>query len=131
MVDTYARTAVCKLYTKKTAITAADLLNDRVIPFYGEHGIALLRVLTDRGTEYCGKVGNHACQLYLAVEDIDHTKTRANCPRTNGTCERFHRTIKDGFYDVAFRKKPYRSIEELQTDLDHRLAKYNEQRPHS
>ena len=130
-VDTYARVAICKLYTEKTAITAADLLNDRVIPFFAEHKISLLRVLTDRGTEYCGKVENHAYQLYLAVEDVDHSKTKANSPQTNGICERFHRTIKDEFYDIAFRKKLYQSVEELQTDLDVWLVKYNEQRPHS
>jgi transposase InsO family protein len=82
-VDTYSRIAICKLYTEKTAITAADHLNDRVVPFFDEQGISLLRVLTDRGTEYCGKVENHAYQLYLAVEDIDHTKTKANSPQTN------------------------------------------------
>lgn len=103
-VDTYARVAICKLYTAKTAITAADLLNDRVIPFFAEHGIGLLRILTDRGTEYCGKVENHAYQLYLAVEDVDHTRTKANSAQTNRICERFHRTIKDEFYDIAFRK---------------------------
>ena len=103
-VDTYARVAICKLYTEKTAITAADLLNDRVIPFFTSHKIDLRRILTDRGTEYCGKVENHAYPLYLAVEDVDHTKTKANSPQTNGICERFHRTIKDEFYDIAFRK---------------------------
>ncbi len=51
--------------------------------------------------------------------------------QTNGICERFHRTIKDEFYDIAFRKKLYRTVEELQTELDAWLAKYNEQRPHS
>lgn len=130
-VDTYSRVAICKLYTEKTAITAADTLNDRVVPFFAEQGVTLLRVLTDRGTEYCGKVENHAYQLYLAVEDIDHSKTKANSPQTNGICERFHRTIKDEFYDITFRKKIYRSIEELQTDLDQWLFKYNQQRPHS
>ncbi len=103
-VDTYTRVAVCKLYTEKTAITAADLLNDRVIPFFADHGIALLRILTDRGTEYCGKVENHAYQLYLAVEDVDHSRTKANSPQTNGICERFHRTIKDEFYDIVQRE---------------------------
>lgn len=93
--DTYARVAVCKLYTEKTAIAAADLLNDRVIPLFAEHRISLLRVLTDRCTKYCGKVENHAYQIYLAVEDVDHTGTSANSPQTNGICERFHRTIKD------------------------------------
>ena len=106
-------------------------MNDRVIPFFAEHKIDLLRVLTDRGTEYCGKVENHAYQLYLAVEDVDHSKTKANSPQTNGICERFHRTIKDEFYDIAFRKKLYSSVEELQTDLDAWLTRYNEQRPHS
>lgn len=130
-IDTYCRVAICKLYTEKTAITAADLLNSAVIPFFDEHGIGLLRMLTDRGTEYCGKVENHAYQLYLAVEDIDHSKTKANHPQTNGICERFHRTIKTEFYDIAFRKKLYRSLEELKTDLNHWLMKYNEQRPHS
>ncbi len=63
--------AAGKLYTGKTAVTAAGLLNDRVIPFFAGHGISLLRILTDRGTEYCGKAGSHAYQLYLAVEDVD------------------------------------------------------------
>ena len=130
-VDTYSRVAVCKLYTEKTAITAADLLNDRVIPFFQDQEISLLRVLTDRGTEYCGKVEHHAYQLYLAVEDVDHTKTKAYSPQTNGICERFHKTIKEEFYDIAFRKKVYNSLEDLQIDLDHYLSKYNLQRPHS
>lgn len=130
-IDTYSRVAFCKLYTERTAIVAADLLNDRVLPFFNEQGIALLRILTDRGTEYLGRVERHAYQLYLAVEDIDHTKTKARSPQTNGICERFHRTIKQEFYDITFRKKLYRSVEELQIDLDHWLGTYNNQRPHS
>lgn len=130
-VDTYSRVADAKLYIEKTAITAADMLNDRVIPFFDSQEIPLLRVLTDRGTEYCGKVENHSYQLYLAMEDIDHSKTKANHPQTNGICERFHKTMKNEFYDIAFRKKIYQSLEELQIDVDHWLAKYNEQRPHS
>ncbi len=130
-VDTYSRVAVCKLYTEKTAITAADLLNDKVVPFFESQGIPLLRILTDRGTEYCGRVESHAYQLYLAVEDIDHSKTKARHPQTNGICERFHRTLKSEFYDITFRKKLYNSMEQLQIDLDHWLSKYNEQRPHS
>lgn len=130
-VDTYSRVAICKLYTDKTAITSADLLNDRIIPFFAEYNIPLLRVLTDRGTEYCGKVENHAYQLYLAIENIDHSKTKVRSPQSNGICERFHRTLKEEFYDTAFRKKIYNSLEELQVDLDEYLRKYNNQRPHS
>jgi transposase InsO family protein len=130
-IDTYSRVAQAKLYLEKTAITAADMLNDRVIPFFDEQNIPLRRILTDRGTEYCGKVESHAYQLYLAMEDVDHSRTKAHHPQTNGICERFHKTMKNEFYDIAFRKKIYRSMEELQIDVDHWIAKYNEQRPHS
>lgn len=130
-IDTYCRVAFVKLYTEKTAITSADILNDKVLPWFTSHAIPLLRILTDRGTEYCGKVEHHAYQLYLAVEDIDHSKTKARHPQTNGICERFHRTIKEEFYDIAFRKKIYHSLDELQQDVDAWIKKYNERRPHS
>lgn len=130
-VDTYSRVAEAKLYTEKTAITASDMLNDRVLPLFEQHDIPLLRVLTDRGTEYCGKIENHAYQLYLAVENIDHSRTKASSPQTNGICERFHKTLKNEFYDTAFRKKLYTSLEELQTDLDQWIGFYNNDRPHS
>lgn len=130
-IDTYSKVAFGKLYTDKTAITAADILNDKVIPWFAEQEVSLLRILTDRGTEYCGKVENHAYQLYLAVENIDHSKTKARHPQTNGIVERLHRTMQNEFYAIAFRKKIYNTIEELQIDLDDWLQKYNELRPHS
>jgi transposase InsO family protein len=130
-IDTYAKIGFAKLYTSKHAITAADLLNDRVLPWYEEQSVRLLRILTDRGTEYNGSIENHEYQLYLAIEDIDHSKTKARHPQTNGICERFHRTIKEEFYDIAFRKKVYRSLDELQEDLDQWMAYYNAERPHS
>ena len=96
-VDTYSKVAMAKLYTMKTPITAADLLNDRVLPFFEEHGMGILRMLTDRGTEFCGKADQHDYELYLAINDIDHTKTKTKHPQTNGICERFHKTIlQDG-----------------------------------
>lgn len=130
-IDTYSRVAMAKLYTQKHAITAADMLNDRVCPFFDEHRVPLLRILTDRGTEYCGNRQQHEYQLYLALEDIDHTKTRAKSPQTNGICERFHKTILEEFYQIAFRKKIYATLEELQADLDDWIGYYNDQRPHS
>jgi transposase InsO family protein len=130
-VDTYTRVAQVKLYDRKNALVAADLLNDRVLPFFEEQGVPLLRVLTDRGSEYCGTIEHHEYQLYLALEDSDHSKTKARHPQTNGICERFHRTIKEEFYSVAFRKKIYGSIEELQKDVDQWVGWYNQERPHS
>uniref|UniRef100_A0A486XJ04 Mobile element protein n=1 Tax=Rheinheimera sp. BAL341 TaxID=1708203 RepID=A0A486XJ04_9GAMM len=129
-VDTYSKVAHCKLYTTKTPITAADLLNDKVLPFYELHQLPVLRILTDRGTEYCGKVEHHDYQLYLAINDIDHTKTKAMSPQTNGICERFHKTILNEFYQVTFRKKLYQTLEELQKDLDEWLSYYNNERTH-
>ena len=129
-VDTYSKVAMAKLYTTKTPITAADLLNDRVLPFFAEHGMGIIRMLTDRGTEYCGKPETHDYQLYLALNDIEHTKARARHPQTNGICERFHKTILQEFYQVAFRRKLYLSLDELQADLDAWLAYYNNTRTH-
>jgi len=129
-VDTYSKVAFAKLYTTKTPITAADTLNDRVLPYFEYHGLPMLRILTDRGTEYCGRVDQHDYQLYLAVNDIDHTKTKAMSPQTNGICERFHKTILNEFYQVVFRKKLYISLEELQQDLDEWIEYYNNDRTH-
>jgi hypothetical protein len=130
-VDTYSKVAIVKLYDRKNALTAADALNDRVLPFFEEHGIPLLRILTDRGTEYNGKNEQHEYELYLTLEDIDHSRTKARHPQTNGICERFHRTIQNEFYAIAFRKKLYKSIEELQTDLDEWILEYNCERTHT
>jgi transposase InsO family protein len=100
------------------------------LPFYEENGVALQRILTDRGTEYCGNPEHHEYELYLAVENIDHTRTKAKSPQTNGIVERYHKTILNEFYRVAFRKRIYATIGELQQDLDHWMAEYNEERPH-
>jgi len=129
-IDTYAKVAFAKLYDRKTPITAAELLNDRVIPFFDEHQIPLCRVLTDRGTEYCGNPEHHEYELYLAIEDIDHTRTKARSPQTNGICERFHKTVLDEFYRIAFRKRIYATIDQLQADLDAWITEYNQARPH-
>lgn len=129
-VDTYSKVAFAKLYTTKTPITSAELLNDQVLPFFTEQQVQMLRILTDRGTEYCGKPEHHDYQLYLAMNDIEHTKTKAQSPQTNGICERFHKTILQEFYQVTFRKKLYQTIEQLQHDLDDWIAYYNHERTH-
>src|SRR6186713_879043 len=124
-IDTYSKVAFAKLYDRKTPITAAEILNDRVLPFFEGHGVALSRVLTDRGTEYCGNPEHHDYELYLAVEDIDHTRTKTKSPQTNGIVERFHKPVLDEFYRVALRKKLYHTIADLQNDLDLWMREYN------
>ena len=129
-IDTYSKLGFAKLYDRKTPITAADLLNDRVIPFLDEHDVPLQRVLTDRGTEFCGTHDRHEYELYLAVENIDHTRTKARSPQTNGIVERFHKTMLDEFYRTAFRRKVYDSLALLQADLDLWMGDYNQLRTH-
>ena len=129
-IDTYTKVAFAKLYDRKTPLTAADLLNDRVVPFFDAHEVKLSRVLTDRGTEYCGNPEHHEYELYLAVEDVDHSRTKTKNPQTNGIVERFHKTVLNEFYRVVFRKKIYGSIPELQADLEAWIRSYNEDRPH-
>lgn len=129
-IDTYCKVAQAKLYPTKDAITSADILNDRVLPMYEEQGVDLQRILTDRGTEYCGKLENHPYQLYLDLEDITHTRTKASHPQTNGICERFHRTIQDEFYAIIFRKQVFNSLDDLQKELDEWITWYNHERTH-
>jgi transposase InsO family protein len=130
-IDTYSRVAFAKLYETKHAITSADILNDRVLPFFEEHQVPLLRVLTDRGTEFKGKPEHHEYELYLQIEGIEHSKTQVRHPQTNGICERLHRTMQEEFYAVAFRQKLYSSLDEMQQDLDEWMEYYNQERTHS
>lgn len=130
-IDTYSRVAFAKVYDRKNAITAADILNDRVLPFFEEQQIPMLRILTDRGSEYKGKHEHHEYELYLTIEGIEHSKTQVRSPQSNGICERLNRTIKEEFYSIAFRKKLYTSLEVLQADLDEWIEFYNNERPHS
>ncbi|HZC13287.1 MAG TPA: IS481 family transposase [Thermoleophilaceae bacterium] len=129
-IDTCSKVGFARLYTRKTPLTAADILNDRVVPSFDEHGVRIGRVLADRGTEFCGARDRHEHELYLAVEDIDHTRTKVKSPQTSGICERFHKTLLEEFYRVAFRKKIYDSVEMLRADLDAWVSTCNEQRTH-
>ncbi len=131
VIDTYSKVVFVKLYDRKNALVAADMLNDKVIPWFDEQDVHILRILTDRGTEYCGAREHHEYELYLAVEDIEHSRTKAKSPQTNGICERFHQTIQNECYATVFRKKVFESIDELQQEVDTWLVEYNEQRSHS
>ena len=111
-IDSYCKVVQVKLYDRKHAITAADRLNDRVLSLYEEQSIVLLRILTDRGSEYCCTREHHEFALYLDLENIEHSRTKAKSPQTNGICERFNPTIQNEFYASAFRCKLYSSLEQ-------------------
>lgn len=127
-IDTYSNVGFAKLYLEKTAVTAADFLNDKVLPLFDEHGIRLLRTLTDRGTEFCGIPEQHPYELFLHLNEVEHSKTKARNPQTNGITEKLNQTILDEFYKVAFRKKVYSDLEDIQQDLDLFMDHYNTER---
>lgn len=127
-IDTYSNVGFAKLYTEKNALVAADFLNDKVLPFFDSQSIRLLRTLTDRGSEYCGIKEHHPYQLFLHLNDIEHSRTKARNPQTNGCTEKLNQTIQEEFYAVAFRRKLYTSLEEMQVDLDQFMENYNERR---
>lgn len=127
-IDTHANVGFAKLYLEKTSLTAADLLNDKVLPFYDEQQVSVLRILTDRGREYCGRIETHPYELFLHLSGIEHTRTKPRRPQTNGCVERLNQIVQEEFYKVAFRKKLYRSLEEIQADLDGFMASYNNER---
>ncbi|KAG6558568.1 hypothetical protein RHOW815_001442 [Candidatus Rhabdochlamydia sp. W815] len=131
VIDTYSKVAFAKLYDRKNALVAAEVLNDKTIPWFEEQELRVLRILTDRGTECCGSREYHEYELYLTIEDIEDTRTKARHPQTNGICERFHQTIQNEFSASAFRQKVYHSLEELQMDVDKWVKEYNEERVHS
>lgn len=124
-IDTFSNVGMAKLYLDKTQTVAADFLNSKVLPFFDEHGISVLRVLTDNGREYCGVPETHHYELFLYLNDIEHSRTKVRHPQTNGAVERLNQIIQEEFYNVAFRKKLYTSLEEMQKDLDEYLRKYN------
>lgn len=130
VVDTYSSLAFAKIYTAKVPVTAADTLNDRVLPFFEEQGVPIMRILTDRGTEFCGAPDKHPYEIYLQYNEIEHTKTRVRRPQSNGICEVFHKTVLNEFYRVAFQRKIYGEVEELQKDVDEWVNYYNNRRTH-
>jgi hypothetical protein len=69
-IDTYAKVACAKLYDRKSPITAADLLNDRVIPLFDSHDVKLQRILTDRGSKYIGNPERHEYETSTSCRAI-------------------------------------------------------------
>jgi len=129
-VDTYGSYAFGFLHTGKKPECAAVLLHNDILPFYKEHGLTVQAILTDNGPEFCG-TQNHPFELYLALNDIEHRRTKVRTPRTNGFIERFNRTVLNEFFRIAFRENYYETVEALQADLDQWLIHYNTERPHS
>lgn len=129
VVDTYGSSAFGFLHTSKMPEAAVAVLHNDVLPFYAERGLGIEKLLTDNGRDGCG-TESHSYEVYLALNDIAHKRTKVRHPQTNGFVERFHRTVKEEFFAVALRETFYESVEALQADLDRWLVYYNTERPH-
>jgi transposase InsO family protein len=129
LIDTYSNVGFAKLYTDKTSLVAADALNDKVLPYFDSHRMRVLRMLTDNGPEYCGRLGHHRYELFLQISGIDHSRTKPYRPQSNGITEKLNQTIQNEFYAVEFRRRTYQSLEELQAALDAFMDRYNRVRP--
>lgn len=129
VVDTYSSYAFCLIWPSKQPEAAAGLLYNDVLPFYADHGLSVGAVLTDNGTEFCG-TPEHPFELFLALNDIEHRRTKLRSPQTNGFVERFIRTVKEEFFEKVRRTTLYDNLEDLQVDLAEWLVYYNTDRPH-
>jgi transposase InsO family protein len=129
-IDCHSRYAWGRLYTSKLPITAVHTLNDAVLPFFDSHGVHVKTVLSGNGREYCARPDTHPYELFLQLEEIEHTRTRVGRTQSNGFVERFHRTVLGEHYRVMGRKKWYDRLEEMQKDLDLYLEHYNTERSH-
>lgn len=130
LVDVFCSLAFAKVYTAKMPITAADLLYDRVLPFYEALGVPVAAILTDNGREFCGVAERHPYELLCAMNDIEHRTTRVRHPQTNGFVERMNRTLLDECFRVQGRQTWYVEVDEIQRDLDRFLRYYNLERSH-
>lgn len=129
VVDAYCSLGFAYVHTGKIPAHAAAVLHNEVLPFYCAQDLDVENILTDNGTEYCGTEG-HTYELYLDLNDIQHRRTKPHSPQTNGFVERFNKTLKEEFFDIAFRQKSYEDLETLQQDLNEWLCFYNGERVH-
>jgi len=129
IVDTFGSYAFGFLHAGKQPEAAVAALHNEALPFYREHNLTVSAVLTDNGREFCG-TDAHPFELYLALNDIEHRRTKVRSPQTNGFVERFHRTVLEEFFEVKMRERFYESVEALQEDLDSWMEYYNKERPH-
>jgi transposase InsO family protein len=129
VVDTHGSYAFGFLHVSKQPEAAVAVLHNDVLPFYGKLGLPVGAVLTDNGREFCG-TERHPYELYLALNDIEHRRTKVRSPRTNGFVERFNGTVLEEFFRPAMHARLFESVEALQAELDAWLVHYNRERPH-
>lgn len=104
---------------------AADFA-ELVVAHYRDWEVPLQRMLTDNGPEYVGSTFRDR----LAMLGVEQRRIKPGRPTSNGHVERFHGTVLHEFNRVAFRRRYYRSVAELQADLAGFVGWYNHRRTH-
>ena len=130
VLDCFSRYVWARLYTSTMPVTAVQILNNHVLPFFEEHRVKIRTILSDNGREYCGRPDKHPYELFLQLEDIEHRTTKVGRPQSNGFIERFHHTLLEEHLRIKGRTTWYETVEEMQKDLDVYLETYNQRRPH-
>jgi hypothetical protein len=91
-IDTYSKVAFAKLYDRKNALVAAEMLNDRIVPFFEEHQIPFLRVLTEeaQNTVAPGNITNTSCTWPLRISITHVPKLDIRRPAKNKMLDNLH-----------------------------------------
>jgi hypothetical protein len=105
VVDTYSSVAFAKVYTAKVPVTATDTLNDRVIPFFEQQEIPVLRVITDRGTEFCGTPDKHPMSFICSSMRLNIQRQRCEFLRPMAFVKDFIRRFLMSFTGLFLERK--------------------------
>jgi len=121
-IDDYSRELYVGIYPDKSMLSSSDFLS--VILAQCPYGIE--RTLTDNGTEYKGRYGEHAFMKACSEAGITQKFTRVRRPQTNGKAERVIRTLMESWHD----QEQFTSREQRAKALTRFVNYYNCLRPH-
>ena len=120
-VDDHSRLAYSEILPDETRRSCLKFLFN-ALRFYREHGVRILRIMTDNGVSFRSRRYAKA----LRMLKIKHKRTRPSTPRTNGKAERF---VQTSLREWAY-AKPYNHSSERAAALLPFLHHYNHHRPH-
>jgi len=125
-VDSYSSYTFARYCVEKTAEASSCFLQEEVFPWFGDEGITIQRILTDRGAEFYQPRQDNSYQTLLKARGIEHLLIKAyNSAKINGLCHQFADRVEADFFPAAARRGSYERRFELQDELDSWLSQYN------
>jgi hypothetical protein len=125
VVDRDSSIAFAKVYSRKNATNALDILASRVAPLFERQGIAIKEIHTRKTSEYCGLLSVHPFEYFLATSHIQHLPMDQPSHPNNFLCEQFYRVLLKEFFLPALRRRFQVSLDDLQKDLDTFVEAHN------